>query len=85
MAFQLPNFLKLPRTSRFLQLPRTVPLEAVAPFDPKPLEGLISEVDADVAANSKYTKLEAGYVPVPVIPPIYWDYRCEQCRQFIRF
>jgi len=80
----MPFSLKPPRTSRLLQIPRVVAFSAITPFNSKPLEGLIAEIDADVAANGKYTKPEAGYVPVSVVPPLYWDYRCEQCRKFVR-
>lgn len=61
---------------------RSVLVEAIAPFYTHSLESYVSELDAEVASLGKLTKLEAGYVPFPVFPPIYWDYRCEECRQY---
>lgn len=68
--------------NRFVQLPRTVALQSIAPINAGPLENYVSEIDREVAAQGKFTKFEAGYAPFPIFPPVFWDYRCIECRQF---
>lgn len=61
----------------------TVAVDVIAPFNNQPLESWVAEVEQDIRAHGQLSRFAAGYVPVPIFPPIYWDYRCEECRVFV--
>ena len=60
----------------------SVRLAAVAPFNREPLEEHVGKINEIVAEDGKLSQAMVRYSPVPVIPPVLWDYRCSECRVF---
>ena len=39
----------------------------------------VNSVTDYVTLHGKFTKFQAGYLPIP-FPPFFWDYKCFKCR-----